>query len=182
MYYRIVKCCFGAFLLSSFLVFSQEKPQPPVHNTYKVDLLLSEMEDGKRLNTRSYSMLIQSDDTGRIRQGNRVPINVGNIAPPSSSNMSAYAVTQIQYTDVGMNIDCRLNEREQRVLLNTTVEISSVAPEQGTSAALSNPVIRQARYQIPAIVQPGKQTVLTSVDEFDSKKRMQIEVLITKIQ
>jgi len=140
------------------------------------------MEDSKRVNTRNYSLLIQGDDTGRIRQGNRVPINVGNIAPPSSSNPSAFAVTQIQYTDVGMNIDCRLSEREQRVFLYTTVDISSLVPEQNAPGALSNPVIRQARYQIPAIIQPGKQTVLTTVDELDSKRRMQIEVLVTKIQ
>ena len=64
-------------------------------SAYRLEFALSELEDGKKINTRSYSMLAQAGGVmSKLRIGLRVPVAMAN--------------SQFQYMDVGMNIDCRV--------------------------------------------------------------------------
>ena len=74
---------------------SQLKPS----DSYKVDFIVNELDSGKKINSRSYSMLLRAEalpkwtDRQHLRVGSRVPVPIG----PG---------TNVQYQDVGMNIDC----------------------------------------------------------------------------
>jgi hypothetical protein len=157
----------------SVMTAAQEKPAErpePSHpgSAYKLDLLLSEIEGGKRINTRNYSFVVADHKSARVRQGLRVPVATGTAG-------------QFQYMDVGLNIDCDLIEMDNGVHINLLVDESSFSAEQQRSTG-SNPVVRQLRNQLQAVVPPGKQTLVSSVEELDSKKRMDIEVTATKLR
>ena len=75
---------------------ASKSEQPPRY--YRLDFVVKEVEDGKVINGRSYSTIMQSGErsTAQIRTGSRVPVT---ITGPGASN--------IQYFDIGVNIDCR---------------------------------------------------------------------------
>ena len=165
----VVVCCCAAALAQE-----QEKKREIPGHAYKVDVLLTESEGGKAVNSRTYTMLINSEDTGRIRQGDRIPVNVASVPGKEGSVPS-----QIQYMDVGFSLDCRLAQRNDGLYMSTVLDMSSLAPEQGASG---NPIVRQQRYQTASFVQPGKRAVIANVDELDSKRKLQIEALLTQVQ
>ena len=71
---------------------------PKPLSAYRLEYTLSEIENGKKINTRSYTMVTEvGDNWNRLRIGNRLPV-----ASESGANR------QFQYLDIGMNIDCRL--------------------------------------------------------------------------
>ncbi|HEY6348770.1 MAG TPA: hypothetical protein VI636_05110 [Candidatus Angelobacter sp.] len=154
---------------------AQEAPKGPSEKIYKVNFLVYEMEDGKRINERSYSMPVASVDgkprDSSIRVGTRVPITTGG-------------EKQVQYIDVGLNIDCNVTEQGDRFILHGNLELSSFAlPEQGADPRSGgNPVLRQIRQSFTTLVSPGKPTLVTTMDDINSKKRLQVEVTATRIE
>ena len=145
-----------------------EKAIKPL-SVYRLEFTVREVEGGKQLNSRAYTMSVQDGDTGSIRVGNRVPYSVGK--------------DQFQYYEVGINIDCRLRERENYVLLdNASIEISSIVKDDSTAAGTLNPVIRQARARVDAAVTPGKPTMVTTLDDVSSNHRYEVEVTATKVR
>lgn len=145
-----------------------EKPVKPV-SIYRLEFTVREVEDGKRLNSRSYVMSVQDGDTGRIRVGNKIPYNTGK--------------DQFQYYDVGINIDCRLRDHDSFILLEgASIDISSVVKDESTAAGTLNPVLRQARASVTAAVTPGKPTMVTSLDDVSSNRRYEVDVTATKVK
>jgi hypothetical protein len=145
------------------------KPVPKPLTVYHLEFAVRELEDGKRLNSRSYTMSVEDGDWGRIRVGNRIPYNSGK--------------EQFQYFDVGINIDCRLRDHDSYILLeNTSIEISSVVKDESSGGGTPNPIVRQARASVVASVTPGKPTVITTMDDVSSNRRYEVEVTATKIR
>src|SRR5215831_16849344 len=50
-------------------------PSEPGHS-YRLDFTISELEDGKKINTRQYSMSLNASDQNEIKIGTRVPVEV----------------------------------------------------------------------------------------------------------
>jgi len=160
---------------ASLMVAAQDKPaaeNPPAKqerplNFYKVEYVLRELQDGKAINSRNYVMTIESYDRGDAKVGARVPVPTG--------------INQVQYMDVGVNIGCRVVAKDDFVSLHTTVEISSFAlPEQATTGG--QPVVRQMRTEMAAVVPNGKQTLIGIIDDVNSTKRYEIAVTATKLK
>ena len=146
-----------------------ERPEPArASSSYKVDVLLSENEGGKRINTRAYTFVVESGRTVRLRQGLRVPV-------PTGTN-----TMQFQYMDVGLGIDCEVAEVENGVRVNVSVDESSLATEPRGAAGAH--VTRQFKDGGMAVIPLGKQTLLSSVEELDSNKRLDIEATVNKLR
>jgi len=161
-------------LIAATALCAQEAKPQSFGGTYKLDYVFSEVQDNKRINTRSYTVLVGGTDRGSIRVGDRVPILVGSTKEGGN---------QIQYLDIGMSIDCRIAPgSESDISLFTNVENSSVAPEQPGENRTGNPVVRQVRYQLNNLVPLNKPTLLGSADEVDGTRRIQIEVTVTKVR
>lgn len=171
MKYALIKYAVVVWMCCSWMALAQEKKPESQHHAYKVDVLLTESENSKAINTRTYTMLINDGQVGNIRQGDRIPV--------ATAATKESAITTFQYIDVGLNLDCRLMQTNEGILLRTTLDMNSVAPEPGASG---NPIIRQQKYGTEALVQPGKRTVIASVDQLNSKRRLQIEALLTQVQ
>ncbi len=152
---------------------SDEASTRPV-TVYRLDFVVRELEDGKRLNSRNFSLSARSDEWANLRLGSEVPVASG---------------VQFQYQHVGINIDSRPEERDDGdgVLLGIRFESSSlVAPEkakeqQGVSGPVP-PVIRQVRFSGASLVTPGKPTVISTLDDVASNRRYEIAVTVTKLK
>ena len=125
--------------------------------------VLTEVEDGKKNNSRTYSLMAREGILNKLRAGVRVPI---------ATNMGS--IPQFQYLDVGMNIDCRVEEREGSLALNAVADSSSFSlpgePKAPGSVA-ERPVIRQMRSEINTVISLGKTTLISSMDDPSSKRR-----------
>lgn len=141
---------------------------------YKMNFNIFELEDGKRVNQREYSMVSKSDEArpSTLRASTRVPI-------------STTGEKQIQYIDAGLDIRClSVREMAGKVAANCEVNISNfVLPEQSPEARNSpGPVLRTTNATSWALLTPGKPTVISTIDDVNSKKRIQIELTATKIE
>src|SRR6266566_8046081 len=118
------------FLAVTFL-HAQEDPSKTTKDVrvaavpaYKMTFAVYELENGKRVNQRDYSLILQADGImgNKIKIGTRVPISTGN-------------GTQFTYTDVGFDLECSLAETANgklaaRIDLNVT---SFAVPEQNAN-------------------------------------------------
>jgi hypothetical protein len=148
-------------------------------NPFRLDYTIKEMEDGKVVNTRTYSLVMQSAEErgrsmGEVKTGSRVPV-------ATSSGKDGPA--QIQYLDVGINIRAQLYVLENsNLLLDNSIEISTLASGPDASANALAPVIRQIRTNTTSEVSGGKANQLASLDDPISKHRFVIEVTPTKLR
>ena len=138
-----------------------EKPVNP----YRIDFSVNEMEDGKKINTRQYSMNLNAEESNEIKIGTRVPVDTNT------------KQGEFQYIDVGTNIWCRLEERPNGLSIAVRAEISNFAmPDQ------TRPIIRQLSIKASTVAQLGKPMVVGSVDDPNSKRTFQLEVTVTKLK
>jgi len=137
---------------------------------YHVEFTITELDDGKKVNSRTYSLLVQQGILNKLRIGGKIPIAT-SMGPNSSA-------LQFQYLDIGVNIDCTVQEREGSVLLSSTTDVSSMA--QLREEQTHQPVIRQMKSEVRTILSPGKPTVISSMDDPTGKGRFQLEVTVTK--
>jgi hypothetical protein len=141
--------------------------EKPVH-AYRLDFSVNELEDGKKLNSRQYSLNLNADDANEIKIGTRVPVEAGH--------------EQFQYMDVGTSIWCRIGERADGIPMSVRADISNFAiPEQGTGHE-SRPVVRQFKINASTLALPGKPMVVGSVDDPNSRRQFQLEVTVTKLR
>lgn len=141
--------------------------EKPVH-AYRLDFSVNELEDGKKINTRQYSLNLNADDANEIKIGTRVPIESKQ--------------GEFQYMDVGTNIWCRIGERPEGIPLNVRAEISNFAiPEQQADRG-SRPVLRQLKINASTLALLGKPMVVGSVDDPNSKRQFQLEVTVSKLR
>lgn len=149
-------------------------PERQLPSAYRVEYAVRELEDGKRINSRSYKMLVQFEGWGRIRVGSRVPY----VAGESSSGGK-----QIQYSDVGINVDCRVTQdRDNYVVLTTQFESSSLAGGRDLGGGVANPIFRSVRGDSTSVVSLAKATVIDVVDDVVTTHQYEIEVTVTKVK
>jgi len=144
-----------------------ERAAKPVH-AYRLDFSVNELEDGKKINTRQYSLNLNADDANEIKIGTRVPVDSGQ--------------GQFQYLDVGTNIWCRIGERPDGIPLAVRAEISHFAIPEQIPEHEGRPVIRQLKINSSTLALLGKPMIVGSVDDPNSKRQFQLEVTVNKLR
>ncbi len=159
--------------LAAVAAAQQEKPaeQPAPTNTYRVQYTVSEVADGKRINSRNYETLIQEPAGGavqwtQIRMGNKVPI-------PGD--------TETHYMDVGIGIDTGLQREGGQMVMKTRFELTSVAPEQGSSPGAA-PVLRSIKFNSDHLVSPGQKVLVSSGEDVNTNHRFEVEATVTRVK
>lgn len=144
------------------------------HQTaYKLDFKLFELDDGKRVNQRDFTLMANAFDhpgpSSNLRSGTRVPVTVPGEKP--------------NYIDVGFTVNCQLVTQGNTLTTSIRMEVSSFAlPEQSSEVHPSGmPVLRSSNLNIETVITPGKPQVLASIDDVNSKKRMQVELTATRL-
>jgi hypothetical protein len=137
----------------------------PMH-PYRVDFVITELEDGRKVNSRRYSMVLNAGNWNEIKIGTRVPVS-----PTTGS---------FQYIDLGTSINCKLIESGDDLAIDVHSDFSNISgPEEQHS---SQPVIRQVRLSGNTLVSSGKPAVIGIVDDPNSNRQFQLEATATKLR
>ncbi len=155
-------------LLAQKLLKDLDRPK----KTYRLTYTIAEMEDGKRIGNQHFAVSVVSGGKTVFKNGSKVPIVTG-----SSNSGTTMSKTEVTYIDLGLNIDASLDESASGVRLRTKVERSSVAEEKA-SVGIDDPVIRQMVIEGTAILTPGKQVTLGSLDIPGSTRHLEVEVVL----
>ena len=142
-------------------------------HAYRLDFSVNESEDGKRINSRQYSMNLSAGDNRDIKIGTRVPFEQKQ--------------GEFTYLDVGTSVWCRLRDRSDvaglgnDILLDVRAEVSNFAvPEQQGQNV--RPLLRQLKIEASTLALVGKPMVVGSVDDPNSKRQFQLEVTVTMLR
>ena len=151
----------------------QEATAPPADNFYKLSFAIYELDNGKRMNQRDYSII------GRTN-GSQVSARVWTRLPMYSEEK------KVTYVNGGLEIRCWLKDvTAGKVPASCEFEISSfVLPEQAVDArsnAPGVPILRTTSASTWAVLTPGKPAIIGSIDDVNSKKRTQIEATATRV-
>jgi len=149
---------------------AQEAPATPAaakapKHFYRLNYVLKESDEGKIINQRSFVMSSSTEGTSwrSMRAGSRLPLAGAN---PKDVN----------YIDVGVNIDTRVQDAGDGLAMDVTTDITSAGSESNGGAP---PVIRQVKVRSEALVPIGKPTILFSADDPASRHRFELEVTAT---
>jgi len=157
----------------------EEATPPKSIDSYNIDFTVSELDNGKKINSRSYSMQMPNipflrlpggsppwTDWKRVRVGSQIPIPAGEKG--------------FTYKDVGMDIDCRyFLMGNGKLTMATTWDYTSMGGDQERNNP--TPVFRHVRSEVEAVVPLDKPTVISEVDDVASTHRYVFEVKVTKI-
>ncbi|MGA7381274.1 MAG: hypothetical protein WBX03_10510 [Terriglobales bacterium] len=147
---------------------SSETAEKPVA-AYRLDFSVNEIDDGKKVNTRQYTMNLNAGDSGNsLKIGTRVPVEAKQ--------------GEFQYIDVGTNIWAKLKERDNSLTLEVRAEISNFAVPDQASRGNSMPLLRQIQINGSTVILAGKTMVVGSVDDPNSKRQFQLEVTVTRLK
>ena len=142
--------------------------------------------DGKTLSSHSYSTIVVANSapppTSRIRSNDKVPIAVGSYGGDVKSSL---VNTQIQYQDVGTNIDIygvKLNGNQLTV--NLSVALSEVAKNDVAAEKMfpGSPVFRALSWQSDVIVTVGRPTIIFTSDNPSDTGKTELELTATEIK
>ncbi len=127
----------------------------------RVQVVFTEFAGEKKVSSLPYTLLVNADDRGpqaAVRMGLRVPIEL--------------SANQVQFLDVGTNLDGRAEKAEDgRFLLKLNVEKSSVyapgaiekpASVGGSEISSRQPIVQQFRTQVNLLIRDG-QTIQSTV-------------------
>lgn len=154
---------------------STSAPESPSRTAYKLDFKMFELQDGKRINERNFTLMAGVSEHGALPSS----LRIGTRVPVSSS-----AGEKPNYLDVGVDIWTSFVQQAGKLAGTIRVEVTSlVLPEQGSEPRGSSPpVLRSSRFNVDTVLAPGKPQLLSSIDDVNSKKRVQVEVVATKIE
>ncbi|MGA9585878.1 MAG: hypothetical protein WBQ95_11160 [Terracidiphilus sp.] len=122
-----------------------------------------------------FVMIVGSGNKITLKQGARVPIVTGTYGTGSDQN------TQVQYMDVGINLDATLEGHGDEMRLRTKIEQTSVAEEK-SNVGIQDPVIHQSVMEGESAIALGKPVLLGSVDIPGSGKRVEVSVVAEAVK
>jgi len=143
-------------------------PKAEPRSSFRLDYVLYELEGGKRTNERTFSLTVNDGSHGQLRSGSRVPIVAGDKG--------------VQYQDVGLKLGARVLERDGDLTLDTEIELSTFAIPEQANEAKGNPVLRTVGQSLSSRPALGKPTILSTLDDLASRKRLQVEVTVTRLK
>jgi hypothetical protein len=136
---------------------------------YRLTYTMTEKDGSRTIGVQHFSIIVASGSRTDFKQGSRVPIGVG-------SRSSASSNLDIQYLDVGQEIDASLDGYLDGVRLRTKVVQSSIA-EDKSGVGTQDPVIRQTTLEGTSTLIQGKPLVLGSLDVPGSTRHQEVEVV-----
>lgn len=147
------------------------KPTPPdvatpMHN-YRADYSLIESEDGKKVDSRQYSLNLSKDGRSMVQIGTKVPV-------------SAKDDGTLQYLDAATQINARLIDHPNGLVLDVTCNVTSVASQGGVRT--DRPVFRTFVIANDVVVTTGKSMVVGIADDPDSKRQFELDVTVTELK
>jgi type II secretory pathway component GspD/PulD (secretin) len=142
------------------------------HKAYRVTYIITETDNGKRVGEQHLAVVVLAGEKAVVKHGNRVPILTGMFGKEGPEQSS-----QVQYLDVGLNLEASLDGDR----LRSKVEQTSVAEEK-SGIGLQDPIVRQTMIEASSDLTPGKTLILGSLDIPGSTRHQEIEALVEAVQ
>lgn len=156
---------------------SASSGEQPVE-AYRVDLSFNELDDGKKVNTRHYSIDLTGGRPNELKIGTRIPI--ATASSTSSHSQSDSVSEQYQYIDLGTSVMAQLINHGQE--LHISGEVSSIDTTAGAeTSAKTLPVLRQIKMEGSTALVLGKPIIIGIADDPNSKRQFQLEATVTKL-
>jgi hypothetical protein len=151
--------------LAEKLINDMDMTKKKTEGQYRLEFKIMEFEDDKKVSSKTYSLLVEPHEVGKLRIGSKVPILVND--------------KDKTYTDVGKNIDCQVrSETEHTVGLHLALEVSSIDPAEHSPTG--NPVIQTERIETSSTLELGKPTTVSSFYDPATKHNLQIDATATR--
>lgn len=172
----------SSVVLLSYIAFAQETKSsaPPADNTavacYRLDYTIRDVQKGKVVSSRNYALVVLSNNSSvKLRSGSRVAILSGGTMGPNR---------QFQYIDIGTDIDAKIVAgMDGGAYLYTVAEVSNVtSSDQSQPDTDVPPFVRKSRAETASPIAVGKPLLVASMDDPSLDRRIEIEVLATKLR
>ena len=156
----------------------KESPKIPERQfaTYHLEISINELADGKKINTRRYSMNVAGPNGNggeHLKIGTRIPVQAEE--------------GKFQYMDLGTSISVRLSSYTGGPIpfppiISVDVDISTLAdPSQVKPGSYSTPLIRSVTLTGASPVVLDKPVVMASAADPDSNHEFQLAVTATRL-
>jgi len=153
-------------------MYAQDAREFPV---YKAEFTLHDSADAAAKSGRKYTLLVNGARRATMNVGNRVAYPTGGSGGVGQSN------TQFQYYDVGVNIDCTVEERGGKYMMHADLNLSTMVPPDKPAAGNLGPTVSQIKINMDTTIAPGKPTVVASFDDPTSSRKFDVDVTLTKM-
>jgi type II secretory pathway component GspD/PulD (secretin) len=138
---------------------------------YRLTYTITETDNGQPSGKQHVTLVVAPGGKTDFKQGSKVPIVIGNYPqgaqPPHSD---------VQYQDIGLEIEATLNGYADGVHLLTRIAQSSVADEK-SGVGSQDPVFRQTTLDGTATLVPGRPLILGSLNIPGTSRHQQVEVI-----
>lgn len=139
-------------------------------STYRLTYTITQTDGEQRINAQHVSLLAVTGEEAVLKQGNRMPLVTG------STDSSTHAPSsQVQYIDLGLNMNARVDGSPDLLQLRSKVEQSAVADEKSGIGA-QDPVIHQTTLEATVSLKPGQTVVLGTLGIPGTTRQEQIAV------
>ena len=139
-----------------------------VQRPFRLDFTLTELEAGKKIDARQYSMVLSpGGGGGKVQIGTRVSAGTKADGTP-------------EYIDIGTLINGILYMREGALMMNANCDVTSIVPD--AAKVDGRPVLRTLTIGNSAVVVEGKTVLVGTADDPDSKHEFGLEVTVTEMK
>ena len=139
--------------------------------TYRLTYTMTETDNGKRVTQQRFAVIVASGSRTDFKHGSKVPlVTVTSDAAPGSQS------SQVQYQDVGFEIEASLNANLDGIRLRSKIAESSVADEK-SGIGVQDPIFRETTLDGTSTLALGKPLVLGSLDIPGTTRHQEVEVV-----
>lgn len=139
---------------------------------YRITYTFTNTDNGKPAGVQHLTVVVVSGEKASLKQGSRVPIITGTFDKDNASQN-----TQVQYLDVGLNIDASLDGDR----LRSKLEQSSMSDEK-SGIGVQDPIVRQTTLEATSDLKAGKTFQLGSLDIPGTSRHQEIEASAELVQ
>lgn len=141
-----------------------KKEPAPNSTVYRVSYRVNEMENGKTINSRSYTLM--------ARAGEREFANIGSRIPVAFQG-------KLEYHDVGMAVSCIIRPEGDKLIVHSGFNLNTIA-EKEPASVLPPPVTRQFSLEDDTLATVRKPAFVGSIDDVASNRHYEIVVTVTE--
>ena len=163
--------------LAVFMPLHAQEPRPAATPLYKVEINFHDGNDAGASADRRYSFLVTDSRKATFKVGSRNPAVTGLLPQKAGAAVPTASFT---YLDVGVNIDCFVQGTGSHVSLRGSLDLSNISGDVSLVSGVRNPVIRQTKLDLDAVMDLGKALQLASIDDPLTGHKLQVEATVTR--
>ena len=137
----------------------------PDSRVYRVSYKVNEMENGRIINSRSYTLMAKAGDRAQGNIGSTIPVVFQG---------------KLDYNNVGMDFSCIIHPQQEGLLVHSEFNLRTLAEKEAASTPAPPPVTRRLFLSDDTLATVGKPAFVGSIDDVASNRRFVIEVTVTK--